>query len=147
MMQDKHVETLMSTLPPRVLPPREEWIQSGDMDKRIVGLQAAQKDGRVAHTRFAVLTQDMMLFTKHFDDKSVFVRNSLEGIITSNGQALTEKRLRKMFETIDKDSSGCSSLAVRASTKTPNLVLICASAARAWRARTRTDAGPSRRSR
>ena len=105
MMQDS-TRTLMSTLPPRVLPPREEWIQSGDVDKRIVGLQAAQKDGRVAHTRFAVLTQDMMLFTKHFDDKSVFVRNSLEGIITSNGQALTEKRLRKMFETIDKDSSG-----------------------------------------
>ena len=105
-------ELSMKSNPPRVLPSRELWIHSGDMKRTLI-----VTDSTAVHTRFAVLTNDMMLFTKHFDDKTVFVQNSLEGLVSSNGQALTEKRLRKMFQAIDKDSSGCSSFAVRVSVK------------------------------
>ena len=97
---------------PTVLPPRSEWLLSGEMNKL-----AARDMGPSDHgasfkktrglTRFVVLTDHSLFFSMHFDEFSVFCSNTLDGIKTKEGDSLaTEKALRAQFKKIDTDQTG-----------------------------------------
>ena len=47
---------------PHTLPPKDAWIHSGNMSKKIVSNQGVK-----FQTRFAVLTADSLFFTKLYD--------------------------------------------------------------------------------
>ena len=97
---------------PTVLPPRSEWLLSGEMNKL-----AARDMGPSDHgasfkktrglTRFVVLTDHSLFFSMHFDEFSVFCSSTLDGIKTKEGDSLaTEKALRAHFKKIDTDQNG-----------------------------------------
>ena len=76
-----------------VLPPRERWIHSGDMIKKV----AAQ--AQMVHTRFTVLTKTILYISKHFD---------VSGKMMADGDVdpAMDEAFRQSFRKFDKDGSG-----------------------------------------
>jgi hypothetical protein len=76
---------------PHTLPPKDVWIHSGNMSKKIVSGQGVK-----FQTRFAVLTPQNLFFTKLYESNYI-----------PNLAFLTdEAQLEAIFKQYDKDESG-----------------------------------------
>ena len=76
------------------LPPRERWIHSGNMDKKIAG------KGKTVTDRFAVLTENHLYFSKHFE----FLETSSDHKHALDKDA--QQELQAVFKQFDKDNDG-----------------------------------------
>lgn len=73
------------------LPPREEWLFSGTMSKKVISAT-----GIKWQPRFAVLTTDILAFTRQYDCNHNFLPDV----------TLTSETLRAAFEAHDVDHNG-----------------------------------------
>ena len=74
------------------LPHRDEWLHTGNMSKKIVSNQ-----GIKFQTRFAVLTHDVLYFTKQYDPD----------YMPQHGASITgDSQLQSVFKKYDTDASG-----------------------------------------
>jgi hypothetical protein len=76
---------------PHSLPPKDAWIHSGDMSKKIIS-----SEGVKFQTRFAVLTDQHLFFTKQYDST----------YIPKISYLTSEAQLRAVFKQYDQDASG-----------------------------------------
>ena len=89
------------------LPPRDQWIHAGNMDKKIAA------KGKNSTTRFAVLTEGHLYFTKHFEMPHASSDHNF-GRSKSNPHTNgtldfdedKQEALRAAFNQYDKDGSG-----------------------------------------
>jgi len=77
------------------LPPREKWLRAGNMTKKIVSAQSK------IQTRFTVMTQDTLFFTKHYDSNSKIYDEA-----PSPHDLCSDEQIWTVFKGHDLDNNG-----------------------------------------